>query len=50
MNNKNLDSIEVAQNYLMIDKVKNNNEITELKEHLGKLIIKQYSGKIINFK
>jgi len=42
--NKNLDSIEIAQNYLMIDKVKNNDEITELKEHLGKLIIKQYSG------
>lgn len=42
--NKNLDSIEVSQNYLMIDKVKNNDEITELKEHLGKLIIKQYSG------
>jgi hypothetical protein len=41
---KNLDSIEVTQNYLMIDKVKNNDEITELKEHLGKLIIKQYSG------
>lgn len=41
---KNLDSIEIAQNYLMIDKVKNNDEITELKEHLGKLIIKQYSG------
>lgn len=42
--NDNLDSIEIVQNYLMIDKVKNNDGITELKEHLGKLIIKQYSG------
>ena len=43
-NNKNLESIDLSQNYLMIDKVKNNDEITELKEHLGKLIIKQFSG------
>lgn len=43
-NNKNLESIDISQNYLMIDKVKNNDEITELKEHLGKLIIKQFSG------
>jgi len=41
-----LDSIEICQNYLMIDKIKNKRgEVcTELKEHLGKLIIKQYSG------
>lgn len=42
--NSNLDSVEITQNYLMIDQVKNNDEITELKEYLGKLIIKQYSG------
>ena len=43
--NKNLDkNLDTIESYLMIDKVKNNDEITELKEHVGKLIIKQYSG------
>ena len=41
-----MDNVDVSHTYLMIDKVKNNRgeETTELKEHLGKLIIKQYSG------
>ena len=41
-----MDSIELAQDYLMIDKIRNRRgeETTELKEHEGKLIIKQYSG------
>lgn len=41
-----MDNSEVDQNYLKIDKVYNRRgeETTELKEHEGALIIKQYSG------
>jgi hypothetical protein len=37
---------DISYNYLVIDKYKNKrgDETTELKEHEGKLIIKQYSG------
>lgn len=37
---------EISYNYLVIDKYKNKRgeDTTELKEHEGKLIIKQYSG------
>ena len=37
---------DISYNYLVIDKYKNKKgeETTELKEHEGKLIIKQYSG------
>lgn len=37
---------EISYNYLVIDKYKNKKgeDTTELKEHEGKLIIKQYSG------
>ena len=37
---------DISYNYLVIDKHKNKKgeDTTELKEHEGKLIIKQYSG------
>jgi len=37
---------DISYNYLVIDKYKNKRgeDMTELKEHEGKLIIKQYSG------